>query len=368
MRTVIRLYAAELNYPKDLHVHTAASGPIPALSARFLEIERSDGFRGAGEVRANISYLSHLPEEAINPTILDFCRQLEWSAEPEAVLNEVQNLRGVVPPVASAAVENALIEGIAQRENVPVAEWLGGQWRAAVETNQCLFWGPNETFDRLTERFLGEGFRQIKVRIAVGSFDQDLRRLWKLRHKAGPQVSIAVDANGAWTAEEALERLRALEPLQLSYIEQPTRPGDWDGFRKALASTSIPLMVDEGLASEGDVEELCAIGKPALAHLKIVKLGGPMAVSSAMKRLRGAGVEVMIGQMNEGALATAITAHCVMALQPRYAELYGSYGLLDDVTPGISYRDGMISTLKRPGLGTTFEASRCRLVWAEPVE
>jgi len=368
MRTVIRLYAAELNYPKDLQVHTAASGLISALSARFLEIERSDGFRGAGEVRANISYLSHLPEEAINPAILDLCQRLTWSAEPEAVLSEVQNVRGVVPPVASAAVENALIEGIAQRENVPVAQWLGGHWRAAVETNQCLFWGPDETFDRLTERFLGEGFRQIKVRIAVGSFDQDLRRLRRLRARAGAQVSIAVDANGAWTGDEALERLRTLEPLELSYVEQPTRPGDWAAFRRALASTSIPLMVDEGLASEGDVEELCAIGAPALAHLKIVKLGGPLAITSAMKRFRDAGVEVMIGQMNEGALATAITAHCVMALQPRYAELYGCYGLLDEVTPGISYQDGMIWTPSGPGLGTTFEASRCRLVWAETLE
>src|SRR5215207_4057934 len=212
MRTVIRLHAAELNYPTDLQVHTAASGPVPALSARFLEIERSDGFGGAGEVRANISYLSHLPEEAVNPAILDVCRRLTWSAEPEAILSQVQSLSGVVPPVATAAVENTLVEGIAQREKVPVAQWLGGHWRAAVETNQCLFWGPDETFDRLTERFLGEGFRQIKVRIAVASFDQDLKRLRRLRDRAGSQVSIAVDANGAWSGEDALEGLRALEP------------------------------------------------------------------------------------------------------------------------------------------------------------
>src|SRR5215207_10108596 len=141
MGTVIRLYAAELNYPIDLQVHTAASGPIPALSARFLEIERSDGFCGAGEVRANISYLSHLPEEGVNPAILDLCRRLTWSAEPEAILGEVRSVRGAVPPLATAAMENALIEGLARRENVPVAQWLGGHWRAAVGTNQCLFWG-----------------------------------------------------------------------------------------------------------------------------------------------------------------------------------------------------------------------------------
>ena len=69
--TRLRLYAADLHYPPDLQVHTAASGRIASLSARYLDIERSDGFRGTGEVRANITYLSHLPEEAVDPAILD---------------------------------------------------------------------------------------------------------------------------------------------------------------------------------------------------------------------------------------------------------------------------------------------------------
>jgi L-alanine-DL-glutamate epimerase-like enolase superfamily enzyme len=365
MRTTVRLYAAALRYPTDLQVHTAASGPIGALSERYLAIECSDGFRGAGEVRANIAYLSGLPEEAVDPAVRDLCLRLPWSAEPEEILAAVEVLRDAVPHVASAAVESALVEGMARRDGVAVAEWLGGDWCSAIDTNQCLFWSPDENFDRLAERFLCEGFRQIKVRVAVGPFAQDMARLERLRDRAGPAVSIAIDANGAWSADEAIENLRSLEPLRLSYVEQPTAPGDWGAFRKVLDHTATPLMVDEGVAGEGDTQELCAIGPRALAHLKIVKLGGPMAVCSAMKRLRDAGVGVMIGQMNEGALATAMAAHCVMALEPRYAELYGCYGLLDDVTSGVSYSAGKIATPAGPGLGTLFDDARCRSVWVE---
>lgn len=367
MRTTLRLHTAQLNYPADLQVHTAASGLVASLSARYLEIERSDGFSGAGEVRANITYLSHLSESAVDPAIRELCLQLPWSASPEDILKAVQARNGQAPHVATAAAENALIEGMARRDGVPVAQWLGGTFKPAVETNQCLFWSPDERFDRLTTRFLREGFRQIKVRIAVGDFAQDIARLTRLRERSGPDISIAVDANGAWSADEAVERLRALEPLNLSYVEQPTTPGDWGAFRKALDSTTTPLMVDEGLASDADVDELCAIGSRALAHLKIVKLGGPMPVAAAMKRFRDAGVGVMIGQMNEGAMATAITVHCVMALQPRYAELYGCYGLLDDVTPGVTYASGAVLVPRGPGLGTRFDASRCRAVWTEQV-
>ena len=126
----------------------------------------------------------------------------------------------------------------------------------------------------------------MKVRIAVGAFDADLQRLSRLRERAGPDVSIAVDANGAWSADEAIERLRALERFGLAYVEQPTKPGDWAAFRRAAESASIPLMADEGLQRPGDVDALCAIGAPALAHLKIVKLGGPLAVVAAMRRFR----------------------------------------------------------------------------------
>lgn len=368
MRTTIRLYAADLHYPKELQIHTALSGPVASLAARYLDIERSDGFRGVGEVRANIAYLSNLPEAEVDPAIHDFCCRLPWAADPEEILAGSQRLAGQVPHVVGAAVENVLFEGIARRKGVSVAELLGGAWSPAVETNQCLFWGPDETFDRLTERFLSEGFRQIKVRIAVGAFQVDLARLERLRARAGPSVSIAVDANGAWSADEAVERLRALERFGLSYVEQPTQPGDWNAFKRAQASTSLPLMLDEGLADDGDIQRLAAIGEPALAHLKIVKLGGPSAVVRAMQHLSDAGVGVMIGQMNEGAMATAITAHCAMALKPSYAELYGCYGLLDDPTQGLTYANGSVSVPAGPGLGVMFDARRCRSVWVERLD
>ena len=110
MLTTLSLRAAELHYPPDLQVHTAASGPISSLSARYLEIERSDGFIGRGEVRANISYLSHLPESAVDPAIHDLCRRLPWSAEPE------EHSRGA----RAASREHAAGRHRGSRE------WLGG--------------------------------------------------------------------------------------------------------------------------------------------------------------------------------------------------------------------------------------------------
>lgn len=365
LKTRLRLLTADLHYPQDLHVHTAVSGDVAALVEYYLLIERSDGFRGLGAVRANITYLSKLPESAVAPAIIDLCRRLPWSQTPDEVLDSLATTTSDAPPIARAAVEGALIEGKAQAQGVPVANVLGGAWQAAVKTNHCLFWGPDERFDRLAERYVGEGFRDIKVRIGIGSFEHDISRLERLRASYGTGISIAVDVNGVWEADEAIEKLGELARLELSYVEQPTSPGDWGSFEKALRHAPVPLVLDEGLIGRDDVERLANLGPGAGAHLKIVKMGGPLAVMNAARRLSQAGSTVMIGQMNEGAVATAMAAHCVMAAQPPHAELYGCYGLLDDPAEGLVYANGEVSVRKTPGLGVVLDEALCRQIWDE---
>ena len=363
MRTRIRLRSARLHYEPGIQVFTAASGPIEALHEQYLIIERDDGLRGVGEVRANITFLSKIPEGEVASAIRRGVQALDWSAPPEAIMAATGALAGHHPAIARAAVENALLDAIARRDGRRVAETLGGAFSARMPTNQCLFWGPDETFDRLAARYIEVGFRDIKVRVAIGSFDRDLARLRRLRERFGDGFSLAIDANGGWTADEAIANLRLLEPLRLAYFEQPTTIGDRQAFERVGKSTAIPVMLDEGLTSAADVDWLARLGPPFFAHLKIVKLGGPSVVMDYARRLRDAGVEVMMGQMNEGGMATALAAHCAMAARAKYNEIYGCYGLIDDPTSGWRYRDGHLRLPEGPGLGVEFDEARTIQLW-----
>ncbi|MCC7284350.1 MAG: mandelate racemase/muconate lactonizing enzyme family protein [Acetobacteraceae bacterium] len=363
--TRLRLFAADLHYPPELAVHTALSGAIGHLAARYLVIEGAGGFLGVGEVRANIAYLTTLPEEGVAPAIVALSRALPWSMPPAELLAALPSLAGDAPAIARAAVENALVEGLARADGQPVATYLGGTFRPAMPTNQCLFWGPDQRFDQLAARYVAEGFRDLKVRIAVGDLDHDLARLRRLRERYGDTIRIAVDANGAWDGQQAARALALLAPLDLAYVEQPTRPHDWDGFRTLLRGSPMKLMADESLATSDDIERLADCGPNALAHLKIAKSGGPLALLRAARRLERAGIGLMVGQMNEGGLATAMTAHCAMALLPEHAELYGCYGLLDDRAPGVRYAGGAVVLPDAPGLGLQPELAGCSLLWDE---
>ncbi len=134
----------------------------------------------------------------------------------------------------------------------------------------------------------------------------------------------------------------------------------------ALAANSpMPLMLDEGLRSADGVAELCAQRHDRLwAHLKLVKLGGIAPTVAAARQLAAAGVPYMVGQMNEGAAATAAALHVACAVAPRFAELYGADGLADDPVAGIAYAEGEVTASGHPGLGVSLDISQSQHIWS----
>jgi L-alanine-DL-glutamate epimerase-like enolase superfamily enzyme len=229
-------------------------------------------------------------------------------------------------------------------------------------SNQTLFWSPMEVFLAQADAYVNRGFRDLKVRIAVGSFDEDLARLQALRERFGDRIKLAVDANGQWTAQQAPGHLDALARFDLAYVEQPIAAGDWAAMERLAEQSPQPLMIDEGLAGSEDLDRLCALRGKLWAHLKLVKIGGIGPCLSAARQLADAGVTCMIGQMNEGAAATAAALHVACVTQPRFAELYGADGLCDDPARPLHYLDGQAWMPAAPGLGITLDLDKTQLI------
>ena len=121
-------------------------------------------------------------------------------------------------------------------------------------------------------------------------------------------------------------------------------------------------MLDESVGTPDDVSRICGYGGRILAHLKLVKLGGIGPTVAAARQLTAARVPFMIGQMNEGAAATAATLHVACATRPAFAELYGADGLIDDPASGLTYSNGAVQAPNTPGLGVGFDAAATKLI------
>lgn len=359
----VALSTAALHYGAGMMLHTAASGAVPALHEVYLRVERDGALAALGSVRVNIAYLTHVPEADAVAAIRRLVERLDWRRDFGALLASLPPPGPDLPAMARALVECALEDGLARSEGRPLAARLGGAFSPAVVTCQSLFWAPDDETLRRAEAFVARGFRHLKLRLGVETFERDLARLAALRDRVGPDVTLAADANGAWSPAEAPARLAALAPYRLAYVEQPIPPGDLSALARVATASPLPVMADESAASGKDVEAIARSRAVPLAHLKIVKLGGVRAVADAARRLTEAGVGVMIGQMNEGGLGTAAAAHAAMAVAPAYCELYGADGLVDDPASGYAYRGGALRLPEGPGLGLDFDEARTAPLW-----
>lgn len=361
----IHLYRSLLTYA-GLTVHTASSGPVPGLDTLYLELD--DGrHRGIGEVRINCTYLNgYEPEDLLRRTRAAI-GGFDWQASPDAVRAAVA--ASPLPAPVRMLFDIALWDLDARRAGLPLAHLLAGEARTLSHpTNQTLFLSTDEAFDRQVAFYLSRGFRDLKLRVGQ-DIEADCARHARIRAAHGETVKLAADANGAWTAAEAPERLAALSRFGLAYVEQPIAAGDWDAMTRLAAGAPMPVMLDESLASGADVETLVARAPSAAGrlqgHLKLIKLGGLTPALAAARSLAAAGIPFMIGQMNEGGVATAAALHLAVATRPLHAELYGADGLVNDPAEGLTYADGKVAVRDEPGLGLNFRAPSAPLSLGE---
>ena len=352
------LHRASLHYGEGLVLHTAASGSVGHLDALYLRLAEH-GNTGIGEVRINIAYLNGFAPDAVVGEARAALAQIDWQLGARALVDTAGVWLARFSAPVRMMIDSALRDLHARQSGVSVAGLFGADPMrpAAWRSNQTLFWSPDDTMLARAAHYLERGFHELKLRVGIGAFDDDLRRIDLLRTHFAGRITLSVDANGQWSPADCPARFAALAEREVEYVEQPIAAGDWAGLRQLAQASPLIIMLDESLQSDADINALCGFtGLPVAAHLKLVKLGGIANTISSARRLKAAGIPLMIGQMNEGAAATAAALQACCATAPRWAELYGADGLLDDPVSGLSYQAGTVRVADPAGLGVSFDS------------
>jgi muconate cycloisomerase len=210
------------------------------------------------------------------------------------------------------------------------------------------------------------GFRAVKVKVGLAGID-DVRRLRGIRRGLGRKIDLRVDANGAWSADNVVEHIRALQPCGLSSVEQPVPHAEVDSLREVRRQVQVPLMLDESLCSLIDAERAVAGQTCDLFNLRLSKCGGfiPSLRLAQLARRNGLGCQLGC-QVGETAVLSAAGRHFAQSLAGlRYCE--GSYDrhlvqealATQDLTFG---RGGKAAALAGPGLGIALDPDALRRV------
>jgi len=178
----------------------------------------------------------------------------------------------------------------------------------------------------------------------------------------GHEVILAADANGAWTAKEAVALLRQWEHFRLGFIEQPVPGEDIAGLRFVRENSGIPVMADESAHGPKEILRLIESQAVDLIHFKACKAGGLFPLRTMMALAEAAGISYMMGQTSEGMLATAAAVHAGAASRAKYFEVNSDRRIASQPFSGLELRDGCVTVPQRPGLGIEVDERALRCV------
>ncbi|MGO8971149.1 MAG: mandelate racemase/muconate lactonizing enzyme family protein [Myxococcaceae bacterium] len=331
---------------------TAHGRQVAVEGLRLLLRDASGGF-GLGEVTP----LPHFGTESLQQAV-QALGTLRLHRVPEGVedVSEAFSLVGRAS-ATRAGVEMALLDLVARRRGLPLAQLLGSARLRPVPVNALLRGETAEEVVQEARSAVALGFRTLKLKVGALSVQGDVERLVAVREAVGGAIALRADANGAWTEAEARQRLSPLVPLGLEYVEQPVAAGDVAGLRRLR--TLLPVAADEALGLEGAAAALLEAKEGPAADVLILKLpvlGGLLSALRLGTRARARQVGAVVTSAMDGAVGRAAGGHLALALGGGRAHGLATGALLLEDPGAHPVLRGALQLTDEPGLGIAPEA------------
>jgi L-alanine-DL-glutamate epimerase-like enolase superfamily enzyme len=244
-------------------------------------------------------------------------------------------------PSALAALDAALHDLAAKRLGVSVYRLLG---LARPDFRSAYTLGIADP-----ETTVGEAKRLSRfpiLKMKVGGWD-DLETVRSVSEFS--EAALWVDANEAFSPEEAPSAVRKLKETGVAMVEQPVPVCAGSEALKSVteAAYPVPVVADESAVNAADVPRLA--GRVSGVNVKLAKCGGIRGALRMIHTARAHGMLVMLGCMVETSLGIAAAAQ--LGNLADFVDLDGAMLLADDPFEGPGYEDGRVVLLERPGLG-----------------
>jgi len=287
-----------------------ATGEYTHRRSWLLRIVDEDGAEGLGEAALNpiaedvtTGALALLMREIVPalaagrpPTWAELAREGEPGRAAMAAVD------GALAALAAAPGAGAAGAGAAAAAPIPVS--------AAIR-----FGGPDAGAEAAAQA-VELGFGTLKLRAGFERVtDQLVARIRAVRAAVGPEPQLRIDAGGAWDLETAAERLTALEPFRIEYVEQPLAAWDLIGHATLRERVDVPIALDESIDSEGSAHAALAEGAADAIIVKPARVGGLAATRRIVDAASAAGAAVVLGTYFETGVGIAAALRVAAAMR-----------------------------------------------------
>ncbi len=291
-----------------------ATGRMDATRALLVRVTLDDGSVGIGEAAAFPPVTEEDPSSmttaigAVAPFVVGM-NVAPWTL--------TEDLAALLPdhPVSRAGIEGAILDAMARNKRTSVRAVLGGDpLPFSLVSDVTIPILPLETMCDLAAAWNGRGFEVFKIKVGR-DVDADLVAL-RAMQKRVPTARFRIDANGGFSAEDALRMTREAREMSLvvECFEQPCAREDKDGMAKVTRESGVDVVADESVKTLAELEEVIARKMATGVNLKLAKSGGLLGAAAIGRRAKSEGLSVMIGGMVETRLGMTAAAHVAAAL------------------------------------------------------
>lgn len=229
---------------------------------------KEDGKTGIGECAPLPGLNTETPEE-VERLLNDICANPTYFLKNPEAVKKVSSVR--------FALETALRDlQNGGHQNLFPSDFSEG--KKGIPINGLIWMGEIDFMLQQIHEKLKAGFRCIKLKIGSLDFNKELEILGSIRKKYdASQVTLRVDANGAFQPDEASEKLQKLAQFDLHSIEQPIAAGQWEKMAAICKTSPVPVALDEeliGIHDKNEKEKLLNIIRPQYLILKPSLHGG----------------------------------------------------------------------------------------------
>jgi len=242
--------------------------------------------------------------------------------KPHLLGREVEDFDGLLKAVhtlivknttAKSALEIALYDLKAKSYNQPLYAMLGGTQRKFT-TDITISMGDTQQMIADSLHAVGLGYKTLKIKIGENP-KKDALRIIALHEALSKDITLRLDANQGWSAEDAVKLLHTLENKDIfaEFIEQPVPAEDIEGLKYIKERVQTPVLADESIFSLKDAKKLLEMQAINYVNIKLAKTAGITQALALADLSHSFGVKCMIGCMLEGPIAVVAGVHVASA-------------------------------------------------------
>ena len=316
-----------------------AGGVVTARELLLLRVQSSDGNVGFGEAA---------PFEPYDGVPL------------ERAVAALTGAGGRRPAQARAAEEIARLDLRARQDERPLAEPV----KESLPVNMTLAAGPPDEIAARAREGARDGYACFKLKVGL---PDDADRVAAVREAVGPWPALRVDANGAWSVNEAVRAIRAIEDHDLEFVEQPCR--SLRELAEVRQRVSTPIAADESVTSMRELRRALDLEACDVVNVKLAGAGGFNAARELLREARAHGLDAFLSSTLDGpwgiAAALQLAASEGLSLACGLATLELFEARIARALP--PPRRGTLAVPTGPGLGVQVDQAALDEVTAEVV-